>query len=100
MPSNDFRFASLFAVALAFCALSGCGTINEKLANGMGDYMPEWLGGEPADAPPRPGTAKYDAWMKEREAQRLQPAPPAANAANGTTTTPPTSSAAAPTPAH
>jgi len=28
----------------------------------------------PADAPPRPGTAKYDEFMKERERKRLLPA--------------------------
>ena len=56
-------------------ALGGCGTINEKLADGMGDYIPQWLGGLPADAPPRPGTPKYDEYMKEREEKRLQPAP-------------------------
>ena len=98
MPSHISRFASLFALALAACALSGCGTINEKLANGMGDYMPQWLGGLPPDAPPRPGTAKYDEWMKERERQQLEPAP-AMNAANGNSTSsapsPSTSSAAA-----
>lgn len=98
MPSHACRFASLFAVALAACALSGCGTINEKLADGMGDYMPQWLGGLPADAPPRPGTAKYDEWMKEREKQRLEPAP-ATNAANGSPSTS-TPSSAAPNPAH
>jgi len=101
MPSHVSRFASLFAVALTACALSGCGTINEKLATGMGDYVPEWMGGLPADAPPRPGTAKYDEWMKERERQRLQPAP-AANGANTNSSTPSTSSpsSAAPNPAH
>jgi hypothetical protein len=36
---------------------------NEKLA----------IGGLPADAPPRPGTAKYDEYMRER--RRLMPAP-------------------------
>jgi hypothetical protein len=40
----------------------------------MGDYVPHWAGGLPADAPPRPGTAQYDAWMKERERKRLMPA--------------------------
>ncbi|MDE2329816.1 MAG: hypothetical protein KGK16_03420, partial [Bradyrhizobium sp.] len=62
--------------ALAFLAggLSGCGTINEKLADGMADYVPQWLGGLPADAPPRPGTAKYDEFMNEREPKRLKPA--------------------------
>ena len=28
----------------------------------------------PADAPPRPGTAKYDEFMRERERKRLLPA--------------------------
>jgi hypothetical protein len=42
----------------------------------MSDAIPQWLGGMPADAPPRPGTAKYDEFMKEREQRRLEPAPP------------------------
>ncbi len=101
MPSHAFRFASLFAAALAACALSDCGTINEKLATGMGDYVPEWMGGLPADAPPRPGTAKYDEWMRERERQRQQPAPAAnAAAANSSTSPAPPTSSAAPNPAH
>ena len=54
--------------------MSGCGTINEKLAAGVGDIIPAWAGGLPADAPPRPGTAKYDEYMKERERKRLMPA--------------------------
>jgi hypothetical protein len=96
MPSHILRLAALFAVALVACALSGCGTINQKLADGMGDYVPQWLGGLPADAPPRPGTAKYDEWMKERERQRQQPAPPA-NGTDANSSTPGTSS---PAPAH
>jgi uncharacterized protein YceK len=68
------QLAILFAVALLASALSGCGTINEKLSAGVGDYVPQWAGGLPADAPPRPGTAKYDAFMAERERQRLMPA--------------------------
>ena len=42
----------------------------------MGDYIPQWLGGLPPDAPPRPGTAKYDEFMRERERKRLEPAAP------------------------
>ena len=30
------------------------------------------MGGLPADAPPRPGTAKYDEMMKEQERKRLE----------------------------
>lgn len=68
------QFAILCATALLASAVAGCGSINEKLAAGIGDYVPRWAGGLPADAPPRPGTAKYDAFMAERERQRLMPA--------------------------
>lgn len=68
------RFRSLLLLAGLAAGLSGCGTVNEKLSAGMGDYVPQWAGGLPADAPPRPGTPQYDAWMKEREQKRLQPA--------------------------
>lgn len=72
-----FRFrqlAILFACAQLAGTLSGCGTINEKMSASMGDYIPQWAGGLPADAPPRPGTPQYDAYMQERERQRLMPA--------------------------
>jgi hypothetical protein len=69
------HLAVLLTLALPACALSACSTVNAKLADGMGDYIPQWLGGLPPDAPPRPGTAKYDEFMKERERKRLQPAP-------------------------
>ena len=68
------QLAIPFAVVLLAGAVSGCGTINEKMSAGIGDYVPQWAGGLPADAPPRPGTAKYDAFMAERERQRLMPA--------------------------
>jgi hypothetical protein len=76
MSISRRHLAILLAVALPACGLGGCGTINEKLADGMGDYVPQWLGGLPADAPPRPGTPKYEEYMRERERARLQPAPP------------------------
>src|SRR3984957_972083 len=68
------QLAILCVSALLAGAVGGCGTINEKMSAGMGDYIPQWAGGLPADAPPRPGTAKYDAFMAERERQRLTPA--------------------------
>jgi len=61
------------AVALA-SSLAACGTLNERLAAGLGDVIPTWAGGLPADAPPRPGTVKYDEYMRERERKRLIPA--------------------------
>jgi hypothetical protein len=70
------HIATMIALSLAGGALSGCASINEKLAAGMSDAIPQWAGGLPADAPPRPGTAKYDEFMRERERKRLEPAPP------------------------
>jgi hypothetical protein len=74
MPIRARHIATILALSLAGFALSGCGTINEKLAAGVSDAIPAWIGGMPADAPPRPGTAKYDEFMKERERKRLMPA--------------------------
>jgi hypothetical protein len=74
MTINFRRTAALAAAAATACSLAGCASINEKLASGMGEYVPQWAGGLPADAPPRPGTAKYDEFMKERERRRQQPA--------------------------
>jgi hypothetical protein len=74
MPIKSRHILTIAALALAGCALSGCGTINEKLAAGVTDAIPAWAGGLSADAPPRPGSAKYDEFMKERERKRLLPA--------------------------
>ena len=74
MPMRFRLFSIAAAVVLLSLGLSGCGTVNEKLSAGMGDYVPQWAGGLPADAPPRPGTPQYDAYMKERERKRLMPA--------------------------
>lgn len=71
MPKS---FRSVLAIAVLAAGLSGCGTVNEKFSAATGDYIPQWAGGLPADAPPRPGTPQYDAWMKERERKRLLPA--------------------------
>lgn len=74
MPISPRQIATLLATAVLAHALASCSTINEKLSAGMGDYIPQWAGGLPADAPPRPGTAKYEEYMKERERRRLMPA--------------------------
>jgi hypothetical protein len=74
MPISPRHLALLVAVTLMACGLTACGTINEKLAAGLTDAIPQWAGGLPADAPPRPGTAKYDEFMRERERRRLEPA--------------------------
>ena len=74
MPTTFRQFVVVLALALFACGLSGCGTINEKISNGIGDYIPQWAGGLPADVPPRRGTPQYDEYMKERERKRLEPA--------------------------
>ena len=74
MPIRTRHLAGLLAIALLACSLGACGTINEKLAAGMTDAIPARAGGLPADAPPRPGTEKYDEFMRERERKRLLPA--------------------------
>ncbi|WP_249779879.1 hypothetical protein [Bradyrhizobium sediminis] len=68
------QLAVVHVVALLACGLGGCGSINEKLAAGAGAAIPQWAGGLPRDAPPRPGTAEYDEFMRERERKRLTPA--------------------------
>jgi hypothetical protein len=68
------QYAALLASALLVSSLAGCSSINDKLSSGMSDYIPQWAGGLPADAPPRPGTAKYDDFMKQREQNRQLPA--------------------------
>ncbi|MBR0756997.1 hypothetical protein JQ604_32855 [Bradyrhizobium jicamae] len=62
------------SLALTACGLSACSSINGTVGAGMADVMPAWAGGLPSDAPPRPGTAKYDEFMRERERKRLLPA--------------------------
>ena len=74
MISRIRRFALVLASALLAGTLSGCGSINQKMSGAMGDYIPQWAGGLPKDAPPRPGSPKYDEYMRERERQRLMPA--------------------------
>jgi hypothetical protein len=91
MPVSVRHLAVVATLVLLGGGLTGCGTINEKIADGAGDYVPQWMGGLPADAPPRPGTAKYDEFMKEQERKRLEPKVKE-DAANPTTSTPTTSS--------
>jgi hypothetical protein len=73
MTYRVFRIPLLLCALPIMCSLGGCASLNSRVAVGMADYIPEWAGGVPADAPPRPGTAKYHEMMKERERERLTP---------------------------
>ncbi|WP_316189113.1 MULTISPECIES: hypothetical protein [unclassified Bradyrhizobium] len=74
MPARLQFVAKLFASALLTASVAGCASVNEKVSAGMGDYIPQWAGGLPRDAPPRPGTPEYDQFIKERERRRQTPA--------------------------
>jgi hypothetical protein len=80
---NGFRLSALIVLACVACGLCGCGAINANLAAGISDYVPHWAGGLPADAPPRPGSAKYDEYMRERERKRLEAAAPKQESSQG-----------------
>ncbi|WGS22878.1 MULTISPECIES: hypothetical protein [unclassified Bradyrhizobium] len=95
MPNCIRPVLVMIALVLAASALSGCSSMNEKLAAGVEDYLPAWAGGLPADAPPRPGTAKYDEFMKERERKRLMPAAERGDDPKAASTPSPTSQNAA-----
>jgi hypothetical protein len=88
MPVRAHHIAAILAVTLAGLALGACSSINEKLSAGVGDTLPHWAGGLPADVPPRRGTPEYEAYMKERERKRLEPAANNANAAVPTAASP------------
>jgi len=59
-------FLGLACVSLSACA--GGRTAGERMAD-----LPQWMGGEPADVPPRRGTPEYDAWMAARAQEAAAP---------------------------
>jgi hypothetical protein len=59
------QMVRLIALVIAVTALASCtGTVF--------DYMPEWAGGLPKSAPPRPGTPEYDAFRRKLEAEAVR----------------------------
>ncbi len=67
MPSTIRRAFVVIGIVLLAGSLGGCGSISSFLAGSMGDFIPKWAGGLPADAPPRPNSSKYDEWVKQHE---------------------------------
>ena len=59
-------FICVAALSLSSCA--GGRTAGEHIAD-----MPHWMGGLPADAPPRRGTPEYDEFMAKRAQEAARP---------------------------
>jgi len=65
---------SVALVVAAVPFLNGCGSINTWMAEKFSN-IPQWAGGLPPDAPPRPGTVAYDEYAKKVAGTPDQPAP-------------------------
>ena len=71
-----------YALALtALCFGLGLGSCTQ-ISGSVSDHWPHWAGGEPADAPPRPGSPGYQDFIAHRQASTdaaktaAAPAPP------------------------
>jgi hypothetical protein len=58
----------LFLAALSLSSCTGSRTAGEHIAD-----MPHWMGGLPADAPPRRGSPEFDEWMAKRAQEAARP---------------------------
>jgi|SRR5690348_4336842 hypothetical protein len=65
-------FFCLAGLSLAGCASGSNANAYASMSEHLAD-MPHWMGGLPADAPPRRGTRAYDAWMAERAKEAARP---------------------------
>jgi hypothetical protein len=52
-------------LGIAATVLASCADVTHTMV----DLIPHWAGGLPNNAPPRPSTPEYDAWMQQREAE-------------------------------
>jgi hypothetical protein len=66
--TTTIKSAVLCLAALSLSCCAGGRTAGEHIAD-----MPHWMGGLPADAPPRRGTPEYDAWMAARAQDAARP---------------------------
>jgi hypothetical protein len=57
--------ARLIALIVTSTILGSCSSAGDLVA----DYVPEWAGGLPKNAPPRPGTPEYDALRQKLETE-------------------------------
>jgi hypothetical protein len=68
LETPRIKSAVLCLAALSLASCAGGRTAGEHIAD-----MPHWMGGLPADVPPRRGTPEYDAWMAKRAEEAARP---------------------------
>lgn len=81
----DFT-SRIFLICLIATGLSGCGSLNSSLASSIADYVPEWAGGLPKDAPPRPDDPRYKKFIEEQKARAIIPTPTESSSVSSTET--------------
>lgn len=62
--------ATIFTLALVGSVLGGCSEDNQTIGTYLADNIPHWAGGLPKNAPPRPGSPRYAAYLKELKGER------------------------------
>jgi hypothetical protein len=67
-PPTALKAAFLCFAVISLSSCAGGRTAGERMAD-----LPQWMGGEPADVPPRRGTPEYDAWMAARAQEAARP---------------------------
>ena len=65
---DDDQSALLCLARFSLSSCAGERTAGERIAD-----MPHWMGGLPADAPPRRGTPEYDEMMTKRAQEAARP---------------------------
>jgi hypothetical protein len=79
---SGYRAGAFIALCILLPLTAGCSSISDFMA----DAMPQWAGGMPADAPPRPSDPRYEEYERALQAKvegpaKAVPAPPLAQAA-------------------
>jgi hypothetical protein len=64
---------SIVVIVAASAVLGGCSSTNSSWLVDKFTDLPEWAGGLPPGAPPRPGTPEYDDYAKKLQGAAVVP---------------------------